>query len=220
MTYQLIIFDWDGTLYDSAAYIVNCVQVAAAKQNLTPPEHHQIKQMIGLSPEKSLQRLMPDLSPMQSSKLIEDYQKCLLNPPHIKPTLFEGVEEILSNLSNQGYWMAIATSKGQRGLTADLQALNIGDYFICQRCADQTQSKPHPQMVEEILEELGVHPQDTVLIGDTEFDMLLADNAKVDAIAATYGVHNLSSLSQPTIRGYIKDIRELPALLNHLKKYC
>lgn len=220
MTYQLIIFDWDGTLYDSAAYIVDCVQLAASKLGLQPPQSTQIKQMIGLSPEQSLQKLMPDLSPMQSAQLIDEFQKCLLKPQDTQPALFEGVEQTLSTLHDQGYWLAIATSKGQQGLTADLQALNIEHYFLTRRCADQTQSKPHPQMAHQILDELGLHPHEAILVGDTEYDMLLADNAGIDAIAATYGVHNLRHLSQPTIQGYIKDIRELPVLLNHLKKCC
>lgn len=219
MTYQLIIFDWDGTLYDSAAYIVDCVQLAAKKLGLPQPDKAQIKQMIGLSPEKSLKKLMPDLSPMQAAQLMEEYQACLLNPPHIQPQLFEGVESVLQHLTDEGYWLAIATSKNSHGLQADLQALEIERYFLTKRCADQTQSKPHPQMVEEILDELGIDRQNSVLVGDTEYDMLLADNARMDAIAATYGVHNMHNLSQPTIQGYIKDIRELPALLNHLRKF-
>ena len=220
MTYQLIIFDWDGTLYDSAAHIVNCVQSAAQKIGVEPPDPDQIKQMIGLSPDQSLKRLMPQLSPMDSARLIEQYQHCLINPPNMKPELFEGVEEVLSTLTEEGYWLAIATSKGFKGLQSDLNTLNIGHFFLTKRCADQTQSKPHPQMAQEILEELGVRSSDAILVGDTEYDMLLAHNARIDAIAATYGVHNLRHLAQPTIQGYLKDIRELPALLNHLKKCC
>jgi len=214
LKYELIVFDWDGTLYDSAAFIVSCVQAAAQASGFPVPEEKTIREMIGLSYEESLKRMMPDVSPMQMAMLIKAYRKCVEESQTHAPVLFQGVEEVLKSLKATGYYLAIATGKGRYGLNKDLELLKLSDTFVTTRCSDETNSKPHPQMLLEIMDEMGVEPSKTLMIGDTEYDMQLAQNAKTDAMAVSYGAHHIDRLrSGEHVKGYLDDIRDLPPWL-------
>ncbi len=212
LRYELLVFDWDGTLYDSSCFIVKCVQKAAEQVDLPIPDKELIKQSIGLSVSKAIERSMPDISPMQQANLVQAYRRVLVEHA-CKPTLFEGAKEVLQGLRHTGYLLAIATGKDSRGLALDLELLGIEDLFIATRGADQAASKPDPLMLTQLLDETGSEPEQALVIGDTEFDLLMAENANVDALAVSYGVHDTERLQGERVRGLIHDIRELPEWL-------
>lgn len=217
MAYQLLVFDWDGTLFDSSQFIVNCVQQATEMVSLPVPAAETIKQMIGLSFDQALKRAMPSLSPMQMANLIQAYKKCVAGNTHMKPTLFPGATETLQRLASEGYWLAIATGKSRSGLNNDLAELGMDKLFLATRCAEETQSKPHPQMLIELMNEMGVTENQTLMIGDTEYDLQCAQNAKVDALGVLYGAHTKAQLAPFAAKHFLQDIRELPAWLATLK---
>jgi phosphoglycolate phosphatase len=215
MSYQLIIFDWDGTLYDSSAMIVTAVQDAARQIEVPIPDAATIKSLIGLSAERALSQGQPHLSPMQQAELVKRFRANLADSP-MQPQLFPGALETLNQLKQAGYWLSIATGKSRAGLDKDLESLGLKDFFLATRCSDQSLSKPDPAMANEILDELGVEKQNAIVIGDTEYDMLMAQNAGIDAVAVSYGVHSEDRLQQSNVKALIHDIVELPKALENL----
>lgn len=212
MKYPLIVFDWDGTLYDSSAYIVNSVQDAARDVGLIVPEAESIRNLIGLSSKESVKYLFPNITAMEMANLTQSYKKQLSSSSR-KPTLFEGSEQVICDLVDKGHTLSIATGKGREGLNNDLQDLQLAEYFTVTRCADECFSKPHPQMLLEILEQTQFKPEQALVVGDTEYDMELAKNVGSDALAVAYGVHHLSRLGGEHVIGELHDIRDIHKFL-------
>lgn len=186
--YQLLIFDWDGTLLDSHHYIIYCVQQACRDLDLECPEQEVIRSVIGLSMEHAIRKLLPEASVTQSKRLIEAYRKHFLSPERPKASLFPDAIPVLSQFKDAGYQLSIATGKSRSGLNRDLDELGIADWFVATRTTDECESKPSPDMVESLLSELLMEPKDALVIGDSEYDILMAEYAKVDSVAMTYGV--------------------------------
>jgi phosphoglycolate phosphatase len=186
--YELLIFDWDGTLMDSAGLIVDSIQKACADIGIPAPNERACRQIIGLGLIQALQTLLPDLPEGDYPRLVERYRHHYLGRDAEIP-LFEGVQEGIRELHGAGFILAVATGKSLRGLERALQHTQLGAYFAATRCADQTHSKPHPAMVEEILDELMLEKRQALVIGDTSHDMLMAANAGVDRIGVSYGAH-------------------------------
>lgn len=186
--YDLLIFDWDGTLMDSAGHIVDSLQKACADMDIAVPDERACRQIIGLGLTEALQALVPDLPQEQYPRLVEHYRNHYLGRDAEIP-LFAGVEEGIRELHGAGFTLAVATGKSMKGLERALEYSHLGTYFSATRCADQTHSKPHPAMVEEILRELMLERNQALVIGDTSHDMLMAANAGVDRIGVTYGAH-------------------------------
>jgi phosphoglycolate phosphatase len=210
MSYKLIVFDWDGTLSDSGACIVKCVQAAAQEIGIEVPTDKAIRNAIGLSLEGAINSYAPNLTSQQINHFAKVYRKMMYESGIYTPVLFAGAKEVLQQLLDEGYLLAVATGKGRRGLDFDLNKLDLRSFFITSRCADETFSKPHPQMLLEIIEELAVAPAQTLMVGDTEYDLEMAQNAKIDALAVSYGLHEKERLLQYDIKGCLADIRELP----------
>jgi phosphoglycolate phosphatase len=208
MNYQVIIFDWDGTLFDSAALIVRSMQQTARDLELPVPTESDVRRMIGLSFKNSLGALIPNLSKAQIKQYDETFHSYLLSQK-IPSTMFEGAEDVLRDLHRRNYKMAIATGRDRAGLDYELKTLPVRDLFLTTRCSNETQSKPHPQMLLEILEELKITPNQALMVGDTEYDILMARAANMDALAVSYGVHDRETLLKHPIKGIIADIREL-----------
>ena len=213
MKYQIIVFDWDGTLYDSGAYTVNCFQQAARDTGIEAPEGYQIRDLMGLSLEEVLHRLMPKVLTEKREEFTKAYRALMEKCDFNRPFLFAGAEAVLKQLKDEGYSLAIATGKCRRGLDFDLKELDIGHFFAVTRCADETRSKPHPQMLLEIVDELMVERDRVLMVGDTEYDIQLAVNAKVDALAVNYGMHDEQRLLKNSVKGCLSDISELPEWL-------
>ncbi len=186
--YEVLIFDWDGTLMDSAGHIVDSLQKACADIDIAVPDERACRQIIGLGLTQALQALLPDLPDDRHPHLVERYRHHYLGRDAEIP-LFEGVQEGIRELYEAGFTLAVATGKSMKGLNRALDYSLLRPYFSATRCADQTHSKPHPAMVEEILDELMLGRDKALVIGDTSHDMLMASNAGVDRLGVSYGAH-------------------------------
>lgn len=191
--YPLIVFDWDGTLMDSAAAIVHAVQAAARDLDLEPPPDSRARHIIGLGLGDALRHALPDLPEERYGELSTRYRHHYLARDH-ELELFAGVEAMMRGLGEAGYMLAIATGKSRLGLDRALEVSGIRDLFHASRCADECRSKPHPQMLEELLDEFGVSAEAALMIGDTSHDLLMARNAGVDGLAVAYGAHPRTEL--------------------------
>lgn len=186
--YELIVFDWDGTLMDSAGMIVHCVQAAADDLGIPPPSEERARHIIGLGLIDALKHALPDLPEARYEDLVERYRHHYLSSDH-ELVLFAGADSLIQSLAQSGCWLGVATGKSRRGLDRALEHSGLGSYFHATRCADECHSKPHPQMLQELMAELAVSPGTTLMIGDTTHDLLMAKNAGVDAVAVSYGAH-------------------------------
>lgn len=194
--FDLIVFDWDGTLYDSVDWIVQCIQAAAAQQNLTIPSAAAIKDIIGLSVENAMQTLFPETLPSIRQQLILDYSQAFFAKPFSCDNLFPEVPAMLATLKNRGYRLAIATGKKSSSLNQILAATGLAEFFCAIRCADQSESKPNPAMLNEIVTELTIPKHRTVVVGDSIHDLQMAINAEIAAIAVSCGAHSRQRLEQ------------------------
>ncbi len=213
MNFKLIVFDWDGTLMDSEARIVDCMQTAIAEAGLPAPSRQAVRNIIGLGLLEAVRALLPD-HPAETHVEIKDrYRLRYLGAAGAPTPLFEGADEVVRGLAEAGYLLAVATGKGRQGLDHALQSCGLGAFFHTTRCADETFSKPHPDMLLQIMDEMGVEPHETLMVGDTEFDMQLAGNARAHALAVSYGVHERGRLMNYPVLGCVDDVREIPTWL-------
>ena len=211
--YQLLVFDWDGTLMDSEARIIGCLAQTIGDLDLPMRERSQMKDIIGLGLPEAIGTLYPDADAGLVRRFTDRYRYHFLSDHHAPTQLFAGVLETLRNLAAQGYYLAVATGKGRRGLDRSLQETGCHELFDVTRCADETRSKPHPQMLHEIMEVLDVPAERTVMIGDTEYDLQMARNAGAHALAVTYGVHERERLVIHDPLAYLDRIDDVVAWL-------
>jgi phosphoglycolate phosphatase len=210
--YELLVFDWDGTLMDSTLAIVKTFQSTAEELKLAIPKPQQIKDTIGLNIQDQLDRLYEkDLDRDHFVPVFRKYQAKYFAE---EVGFFPGTIETLSCLIENKYKLAIATSKYRKQLTDLLVKYGIQDLFLAERCGDDGYPKPEAGMLLSLLEELAIKPEMTVMVGDSEYDMLLAQNAGVDAIAANYGAHDKERLIQYKPVACIDDIRDLRTFFN------
>lgn len=212
--FDLIVFDWDGTLMDSTATIVRCIQAAARDLGLTVPNDRSAAYVIGLGLQEAMEVAMPGLDPKHYPRLIERYRYHYLTKDH-GLTLFPGVREMLEDLSHKGYFLAVATGKTRVGLNRALHAADLLRLFDATRCADETFSKPHPAMLQELTRELGQDLKRTVMIGDTVHDLQMAFNAGAAGVGVQYGAHSPDELkrmqplylasSVPLLHGWLQE---------------
>jgi phosphoglycolate phosphatase len=206
--YSAVIFDWDGTLMDSTHTIVTAIQNACADLSLPVPAAEQASWVIGLSLESALYRCVPDLTADQYPQFIERYRHHFFaRDPDIK--LFDGVEPLLSTLKQRNVTLGIATGKSRVGLDRVLQAKRLSTMFHATRCADESESKPHPAMLLQLLEEFRLQPESVVMVGDTTHDIHMATAAGIDSMAVTYGAHPKQTLleAEPTVM--VSSVRDM-----------
>lgn len=189
MNFKLIVFDWDGTLMDSEARIVNCLQCAFADLGLPEPSREAARDIIGLGLEEAIMHLWPTADAALRTALAAQYRRQFLVTNQTPSVLFPGARETLDWLAAQGYCLAVATGKSRIGLDRSLAETGLEGFFQATRCADETFSKPNPQMLFELMDELNAHPATALMIGDTEYDIQMAHNAGVAALAVSFGVH-------------------------------
>jgi phosphoglycolate phosphatase len=194
--FDLIIFDWDGTLVDSIDWIVHCIQQAAERYGCPIPEPQAAKDIIGLSIENAIQQLFPDVDNAIRQQVAAHYGQTFFSRQISRDDLFPGVYEMLRGLKQAGYRLAVATGKKSSGLAQAIAATGVADLFCATRCSDQTASKPDPLMIDEIVAELGVAKQRTLMVGDSVHDLQMALNAEVSAIGVTCGAHSQATLQQ------------------------
>ncbi len=196
---------------DSIEHIVDSLQHAMRCMQLEMRDRAAARNIIGLGMRESVAALYPEHvdRPGFVQRFVDCYREAYLDPRQQTP-LFPGVEQTLAELKRQGYRLAVATSKSRRGLDRALQQTALAEYFCASRCADETRSKPHPDMLYAILEELALSPGDAVMVGDTEYDMEMARQAGMDAVAVSYGVHDPQRLARYSPLACIDALHELP----------
>ena len=192
--FDLIVFDWDGTLMDSTATIVRCIQAAARDLGLPVPRDDKAAHVIGLGLHEAMQAVLPDIDPTWYPRMVERYRYHFLSRDH-ELVLFPGVRDMLQELSQEGYFLAVATGKSRVGLNRAMNDVKVLSLFDATRCADETFSKPHPAMLQELTRELGQDMRRTVMIGDTSHDLLMAANAGAAGVAVQYGAHPVEQLT-------------------------
>ena len=219
LPYKLLIFDWDGTLMDSEARIINCLRAASAQVIGEETRSDEIlKDVIGLGLREALKKLHPGIQEPTIEKMAEVYRYEYLEVNGTPSRLFAGVETLLEELETMGYWLAVATGKGRQGLDQVLKHTGLGPRFHATRCASETFSKPHPLMLEEILDQLGMEVGDALMIGDTEYDMEMAKNIGMDRLGVSYGVHETERLEKHQPIGCIHNIIDLSDYLSTLEE--
>ena len=206
---RLMIFDWDGTLMDSEARIVAAMQGACRDLGLEVPDRERACDVIGLGLAEALQRLVPELPEHRHPEMAERYRYYFLEADDTPTPLFAGVPELLSGLEAAGHLLAVATGKGKAGLERALVETGLAGRFHATRTAEETRSKPHPQMLEELLDFTGCEPHEAVMVGDTEYDLLMARNAGMPAVGVAWGVHDRSRLLDTGPEVLVSDIDEL-----------
>lgn len=191
--FDLIVFDWDGTLMDSTAMIVQSIQGAAQDLGLPVPTDSAAAHVIGLGLQEALSLVFPGLDAKWTARIVERYRYHYLLRDHTLP-LFPGVQEMLEDLKQEAYFLAVATGKSRVGLNRAMESAGLSAMFDTTRCADETFSKPHPAMLHEITRTLGQDMQRTLMIGDTTHDLQMAANAGASAVAVEYGAHERADL--------------------------
>ena len=191
--FDLIVFDWDGTLADSTQMIVECIRQASAEAGLSVPEPAAASNIIGLGLREAIAVLFGSLSDSQYELLTARYRHHYFARDQ-QTLLFEGAAQAIGELEQQGFMLAVATGKGRNGLNRSLVDSGIAHHIHASRCADECLSKPHPQMLMEIMDELGVEAERTLMVGDTSYDLQMARNAQVASLAVSYGAHALEDL--------------------------
>ena len=187
MKYRLVVFDWDGTVIDSPAAIAECMQAASRELGLPVPPLERATHVIGLGLHDAMRIVAPELSGERYPEYIAAYRRHFLAREDRMP-LFAGMHVLLQRLSRSRV-LAIATGKSRRGLERALDATGVRGLFMASRCADETHPKPHPAMLRELMQELGIRTPEVLMVGDTSHDMEMARAAGVDGLAVTYGAH-------------------------------
>jgi phosphoglycolate phosphatase len=212
--FDLIVFDWDGTLMDSEAKIVNCIAAAAADCGLADPGRAASRHIIGLGLQEALRALFPSVPASDRQRVAERYREHFLQHDQTETQLFPGVAAGLEELAEQGYLLAVATGKSRRGLQRVLEETGTEKLFIATRCADETSSKPHPQMLHEILDVTGMTADRAVMVGDTTYDMQMARNAAMAGLAVSYGAHARELLLEHTPMACVDSFADVCAWLD------
>ncbi len=207
--YKAVIFDWDGTLMDSEERIVDSIQVAARECGFPVLSDYDSKQIIGLSLEKAILGLYPNAEQSQVVAMAEAYTQYFLEDSKIPMQAFDGAESLLFNLKQYGLKLAIATGKSRKGLDQVLGECGFGVYFDMTRTPVESASKPDPLMLEQILAEFSLSVDEAVMIGDTTFDMEMAQNIGMDCIALSHGVHQMELLAEYNPVAQLGSLQEL-----------
>ncbi|MDF2367875.1 HAD-IA family hydrolase [Sneathiella sp.] len=213
----LVVFDCDGTLVDSAHNVVACMRIAFEDAGLPAPTDLDIRRSIGLNPDVAVRHLaQTPLKDAQLEQIVMGYKgaffKRRLQADHHEP-LFEGVREVLEHFASRNIAMAVATGKSMRGVNAVIEQHGLDGYFSSLQTPDHNPGKPHPQMLEKAMAMTGALPEQTFMIGDTSFDMMLAKNAGCRGIGVTWGYHDDAELRESGAEKLIDRFDELPKIV-------
>jgi len=211
--YKLVIFDWDGTLMDSVDRIVSSMQSAAKTIGLAIPSDNDVKQIIGLSLTTALNTLFTSITAEQIDAMLVQYKYEYLEGDNTPTPLFDNAANLLTQLKQHNKLLAVATGKGREGLNRVLKVSETSVFFNTTRCAGEMPSKPDPKMLHSILDELNIAPHEAIMVGDTSHDLKMAQNAGVDSIGVTFGVHDREVLNQYKPKVVVDSLAELQALL-------
>ncbi|WLG94398.1 HAD-IIIA family hydrolase [Pseudomonas sp. FP198] len=192
--YKLLIFDWDGTLANSIGRIVESMHVASDRTGFARRDDFAVKGIIGLGLPEAIRSLYPEIADDELSVFRQHYADHYIALEAEPSPLFDGVADTLQTLRDEGYHLAVATGKARRGLDRVLKSHGWDDYFDITRAADETASKPHPLMLEQILAHCNVRPEQALMVGDSSFDLQMARNAGMGSVAVSYGAQTIEAL--------------------------
>ncbi|MEN8670402.1 MAG: HAD-IA family hydrolase [Ketobacter sp.] len=212
--YKLIVFDWDGTLMNSLSRIAASMQAAARELSIEPPKEQQVHEIVGLALDLAIQRLHPALGVEQIQAMRQRYSHHYIEAEANPSPFYDGIPQMLSSLSDRGTLLSVATGKSRKGLSRVFNAHGVGELFHSSRCADETRSKPEPDMLLEILEMHELAPRDAVMVGDTEFDLEMASRAGVDAVGVTWGAHDINRLQRHNPKICVDSVDQLSRWLH------
>ncbi len=211
--FDLLVFDWDGTLIDSIGWIVYCIQNAARNCRLDVPTEQAARDVIGLSLNNAMQQLFPDIDQRTRERFVACYSESFFSRKTDRDDLFDGIYDMLVQLQDAGYQLAVATGKTRKGLDKALQATGTGELFTITRCADETASKPEPVMLQEITRQLKIPGERALMIGDSAHDMQMAANAGIPSVAVSCGAHTPEILKRYNPLYCLKQTTEILGLL-------
>ncbi len=209
--FRLLVFDWDGTLMDSIGSIVECARAAALELGVEPAAEEVMRSAVGLGLADTIERLLPGAGPDQARRMVEAYRRHWVETYRERPRLYPQTAEVLDELGRSGYLLALATGKGRRGLEHDLAATGLAGRFLATRTADDAPSKPHPKMLLDLLDELGAGPAESLMIGDSRWDLEMARNAGVGSVAVATGTwprHELAGYGPLATLGGVAELPE------------
>jgi phosphoglycolate phosphatase len=210
---KLLIFDWDGTLMDSPARIVASLRGAMDELGLPPLPTTQLASVIGLGLREAWSTLVPQADNSLLTHLIDIYRRLFIYDCPVPQQLYPGARETLEQCADAGYLLAVATGKSRAGLHRVLGETELGPLFQATRGSDEARSKPDPLMLQQILDELDLPPTEALMVGDTDFDLEMANRCGMPAIGVTYGVHPVERLMPHQPAALIDDIQQLPAAI-------
>lgn len=209
MTPKIVIFDWDGTLIDSVDHIADSLHLAATELGFPARQRDAYKDIIGLGIIEALQTLYPGLAMDEVQAIREGYARYFFSKQTTSQSVFPGIHELLVDLAGVESKLAVATGKSRRGLVKALNSSGLGEHFAITRCADETRSKPDPAMLLEIVEYFGIEPNEAVMIGDTIYDMEMAQRIGMPAIGVEWGVHPRARLEEYSPAAVASDMAAL-----------
>lgn len=212
---KLVIFDWDGTVMDSIGKIVVSLQQAAARVDMPVPPSEQAKQIIGLSLDPAFRRLFPESTQQERDELSEHYKDVYLNHDTTPTPLFADALELFTALRAHGYLLSVATGKARRGLDRMMSETSTAHFFDSSRCSDEAESKPHPDMLQQLLAHHQLEPWQAVMIGDTVHDLAMAQAINMPRIGITHGVHGPAEFAQHHPSAVVHSLAELRHLLTN-----
>jgi phosphoglycolate phosphatase len=214
---KLAVFDCDGTLVDGQAAVCDAMETAFAEAGLPAPDRGDVRRIVGLSLPQAVRALAPDAAPERQAAAVAAYKAAFRETREsgqLEEPLFEGLRELLGELRDAGWQLAVATGKSDRGLAACLSGHGIADLFVSLQTADRHPSKPDPAMLAAALFEAGAEADDAVMIGDTSFDMAMARAARVRAIGVAWGYHSRDELLEAGAEAVADTIHDLREMLN------
>ncbi|MEI7530510.1 MAG: HAD-IA family hydrolase [Betaproteobacteria bacterium] len=212
LNYDMIIWDWDGTLMNSTPTIVDCMQKSCMDLGMPIPSNEIASHVIGLGLHDAVKIAIPSISESEYELVSQRFRHYYLKQEH-DLVLFLGVRELLEELKKRGHILAVATGKPRLGLNRSLEKHQLGHLFNLSRTADETKSKPHPQMLLELLDQTGIPAHRSLMIGDTTHDLLMAKQAGVPGLAVAYGAHPESQLLSYEPVACFREVKELSKFL-------
>ena len=209
----LVVFDWDGTLMDSIGRIVRCLHLAIAEIGAEPRSDAQLRDIIGLGVRQATEALYPEADDALMNALSRSYRLYYLERDTTPTPLYPDAEAVLAALTERGYLLAIATGKSRRGLNEALTSTGLSHFFATTATSDEHPSKPNPAMLSHVIERLGVDPRDTIMVGDSAYDLQMANNLRVAGVGVTHGAHDAVRLRRCGPEALIDRLAELLPLL-------
>ena len=215
--FRLIVFDFDGTLVDSLQFIVTAMTRAFEDQSLAPPAPEAVRRIVGLRLEVAAARLLPDLEDIETAERIADSYRVAFQDMRarnlVDEPLYPGVRETLALLNRPEVCLGIATGKSRRGLVSSLERHDLSDLFVTLKTSDDGPGKPHPEILQHAMSDVGAEPEETVVIGDTSYDMEMAANARVSALGVAWGYHGAAELRASGAADVVESFPDLPSNL-------